>query len=179
MTRQPYPRDGSDEAWAFVTPSLTFMTDDAPQRDHALRPPCPPRRGGRGGDCIVRASAGSAHRTGAPWRMLPTDLPPCSTVSQHTQRWLKAGVGATLVHDRRALVRDIEGRAPAPRAAIGDARTMQSPPRQPPLSPPACGGERGGAARAPAMTGINAARAARSMWRLIRWASCWPRCAVR
>ena len=27
------------------------------------------------------------------------------------------------------------------------------------------------------MTGINVAQAARSTWRLIRWASCWPRCA--
>ncbi len=149
------------------------MTEDTPQRFDRLSAPR---------DYSLREVFNGLRwivRTGAPWRMMPNAPPPCSTVSQHTQRWLKAGVGATLVHDRRALVRDIEGRAPAPRAAIGDARTMQSPPRQPPLSPPACGGERGGAARAPAMTGINAARAARSMWRLIRWASCWPRCAVR
>ncbi len=129
MTRQPYPRDGSDEAWAFVTPSLTFMTDDAPQRDHALRPPCPPPQGGQGGgDCIVRASAGSAHRTGAPWRMMPNAPPLWYTVYQQTQRWLKAGVFETLVHDLRA----------------------------PPL-PPAGGGQggQGGAQRAPAMTGIN------------------------
>ncbi len=84
MTRQPYPSDVSDEERAFVAPSLTFMTEDAPQRDYSLRPPPfpPPAGGGKG------------------------------------------------------------GRAPAPRAVIVDARTMQSPP-----CPPA-GGERGGAARA-------------------------------
>ena len=36
MTRQPYPSDASDEAWSVVAPSLTFITEDAPQRDHAL-----------------------------------------------------------------------------------------------------------------------------------------------
>ncbi len=77
MTRQPYPSDVSDEERAFVAPYPTFMTEDAPQRDHALRPLLSPLRGGKGGgDCIVRASAGSAHRTGAPWRMMPNDLPP-------------------------------------------------------------------------------------------------------
>ncbi len=72
MTRQPYPSDVSDEERAFVAPSLTFMTEDAPQRDHALRPPRPPCGGGERG-----------------------------------------------------------GRAPAPRAVIVDARTMQSPPLPP------------------------------------------------
>ena len=37
MVRQPHPSDGNDEAWAVVAPSLTFMTEDAPQRDHSLR----------------------------------------------------------------------------------------------------------------------------------------------
>ena len=51
MTRKPYPSDVSDEERAFVAPSLTFMTEDAPQRDHALRPPLslPPHAGGKGG----------------------------------------------------------------------------------------------------------------------------------
>ena len=49
MTRKPYPSDVSDEERAFVAPSLTFMTEDAPQRDHSLRPPFPPPAGGQGG----------------------------------------------------------------------------------------------------------------------------------
>ena len=49
MTRKPSPSDVSDEERAFVAPSLTFMTEDAPQRDHSLRPPLPPLRGGQGG----------------------------------------------------------------------------------------------------------------------------------
>ncbi len=122
MTRNPSPRDGSDEEGAFVAPFLTFMTDDLAQRDYALREVV------NGLRWIVRTGGETLHRNVSPTRMLPTDLPPCSTVSQHTQRWLKAGVVETIVHDRRALVRDIEERAPVPRAAIVAARTMPSPP---------------------------------------------------
>ena len=123
MTRQPYPSDVSDEERAFVAPSLTFMTEDTSQRFDRLSAPrdYSLREVFNGLRWIVRASAGSARRTGAPWRMMPNDLPPWHTVSQQTQRWLKAGVFETLVHDLRALVRDIEGRAPAPRAVIVDA----------------------------------------------------------
>ncbi len=64
MTRQPYPSDVSDEERAFVAPSLTFMTEDAPQRDHALREVF------NGLRWIVR--------TGAPWRMMPNAPPPCA-----------------------------------------------------------------------------------------------------
>jgi transposase len=37
MERKPYPSDVSDEEWAFATPYLTLMTEDAPQREHSLR----------------------------------------------------------------------------------------------------------------------------------------------
>ena len=60
--------------------------------------------------------------------MMPNDLPPWHTVYQQTQRWLNAAVFETLVHDLRSLLREIEGRAPQPSAAIFDARTLQSSP---------------------------------------------------
>ncbi len=62
MTRRPYLGDVSDEEWAFVAPSLTFMTEDTPQRDHSLRE--------------VFNGLRRIVRTGAPWRMMPNDLPP-------------------------------------------------------------------------------------------------------
>lgn len=114
MTRKPYPSDVSDEEWSFVAPYLTLMTEDAPQRDHSLRE-------------VFNGLRWMA-RTGAPWRMIPNDLPPWHAVYQQTQRWLKAQVFETLVHDLRMLLREIDGRAPSPRAAIFDARTMQSTP---------------------------------------------------
>ncbi len=114
MTRKPYPSDVSDDEWAFVAPYLTLMTEDAPQRDHSLRE--------------VFNGLRWLARAGAQWRMMPNDLPPWYTVYQQTQRWLNAGVFEALVHDLRMLLREIEGRAPQPSAAIFDARTLQSSP---------------------------------------------------
>lgn len=114
MTRKAYPSDVSDEEWAFVAPYLTLMKEDAPQREHSLRE--------------VFNGLRSIVRTGAPWRMMPNDLPPWHTVYQQTQRWLKAGVFEEMVRDLRMLIREIEGRMPQPRAAILDSRTLQSTP---------------------------------------------------
>ncbi len=104
----------SDDEWAFVAPYLTLMREDAPQREHPLREVFDGLR------WIVRA--------GAPWRMLPTNLPPWYTVYQQTRRWIEAGVFEAIVHDLRRLLREGEGRAPEPRAAILDSRTVQSSP---------------------------------------------------
>lgn len=37
MSRKPYPSDLSEDEWAFVTPYLTLMKEDAPQREHSPR----------------------------------------------------------------------------------------------------------------------------------------------
>src|SRR5919108_5352978 len=114
MERRAYPSDVSDEEWAFVAPYLTLMIEDAPQRIHNLREVF------NGLRWIVRA--------GAPWRMMPNDLPPWEAVYQQTLRWLKAGVFAAIVHDLRALLRLAQGRNEQPSAAILDSRTLQSTP---------------------------------------------------
>jgi len=112
--RRAYPSDVSDDEWAFVAPYLTLMKEDAPQRDHSLRE--------------VFNGLRWVVRTGAEWRMMPHDLPPWYTVSQQTRRWLKAGVFEAIVHDLGRLLREVEERAPEPRAAILDSRTLQSSP---------------------------------------------------
>lgn len=112
--RKPYPSDVTDEEWSFVAPYLTLMTEDAPQRRHDLREVFNALR------WIVR--------TGAQWRYLPTNLPPWAAVYQQTQRWLRAGVFEAMVHDLRAALRWLEGRADDPTAVIFDARTVQSTP---------------------------------------------------
>jgi transposase len=114
MARKPYPSDVSDDEWAFVAPYLTLMTEDAPQREHPLREVF------NGLRWIVRA--------GAPWRMLPNDLPPWEAVYQQTQRWLSAGVFEYMVNDLRELLRVAAGRKAQPSGAIFDSRTLQSSP---------------------------------------------------
>jgi transposase len=72
VNRRPSPSDVSDEAWAFVPPYLSLLSQTAAQRRHDLREAfnavCP----------IVCA--------GAPWRWLPTNLPPLEAVYQLTRR---------------------------------------------------------------------------------------------
>ncbi|MFL6216776.1 MAG: transposase, partial [Blastocatellia bacterium] len=71
MSRKPYPSDVSDDEWTFVAPYLTLMNEDAPQRQHRLRE--------------VFNALRWLVRTGAPWRMLPHDLPPWEAVYQQIQ----------------------------------------------------------------------------------------------
>jgi transposase len=110
--RTPYPSDVTDDEWAFVSAYLVLMDEDAPQRRHDLREVFNALR------WIVRA--------GAPWRLLPHDFPPWAAVYQQTQRWIRAGVFETMVHDLRTLIRVTSGRKPQPSAAIFDGRTVQS-----------------------------------------------------
>jgi transposase len=114
MQRKAYQSDVSDEEWALVAPYLTLMTEDAPQRTHSLREVF------NGLRWIVRA--------GATWRMMPHDLPPWEVVYQQAQRWLRAGVFESLVHDLRELLRVATGRNALPSAAVFDSRTLQSSP---------------------------------------------------
>src|SRR5215510_3738920 len=104
MERKTYPTDVSDEAWAFVAPYVTLMTEEAPQRDHSLREIL------NGLRWMVRA--------GEAWRLMPHDLPPWYTVYQQSRRWLKGGVFETMVHDLRAGLRLAQGRTAEPSAAI-------------------------------------------------------------
>src|SRR5215210_3651479 len=114
LTCKTYPSDVSDEEWAFVLPYLTLCRDDAPQRTHDLRE--------------VFNGARYLMKTGAPWRWLPNDFPPWAAVYQQTQRWIKAGVFESMVHDLRLFIRLGEGRAPDPSAVIlGDHRRAHAP----------------------------------------------------
>lgn len=113
-TRKPYPSDVSDAEWAFVVPYLTLLPLDAEQRIHDLREVFNALR------WLVRA--------GAPWRLLPNDLPPWAAVYQQTQRWIAAGSFEAIGHDLRVLLRVAQGRNEQPSAAIFDGRTLQSTP---------------------------------------------------
>src|ERR687884_772223 len=111
-SRNPYPSDVSDDEWAFVAPYLTLLTEDAGQRTYSLREVFNALR------WIVR--------TGAPWRLMPHDLPPWWVVQQQGARWAAAGVFAALIRDLPVLLRVAAGRQARPSAAVLDSRTLQS-----------------------------------------------------
>lgn len=112
--RKPYDTDVTDEEWAFVAPYLALMREDAGQRVYDLREVFNALR------WLVRA--------GAPWRMIPHDLPPWEMVYQQTRRWMAAGVFERMAGDLRAVLRFAAGRAPEPTGAVFDSRTIQSTP---------------------------------------------------
>src|SRR5262245_58829624 len=86
--RTAYPSDVSEEEWAFCAPYLVLMREDAPQREHSLRE--------------VFNALRWLVRTGAPWRLMPHDLPPWPVVHQQTQRWIRSECFATMAADPRA-----------------------------------------------------------------------------
>ena len=90
------------------------MSEDARQRRYALREVCNAVR------WIVRA--------GAPWRLLPTHLPPWPAVYRQARRGLEAGCFEAVVHDLRLLVRLALERSGYPTAAVFDARVLHSSP---------------------------------------------------
>jgi len=61
--------------------------------------------------------------------MLPHDFPPWEAVYQQAQRWIAAGCFEEMVHDLRALLRLVKGRAAKPTGgAVLDSRTLRSTP---------------------------------------------------
>ncbi len=58
--------------------------------------------------------------------MLSHDFPPWEAVFQQSERWLRSGAFAAIVHDLRVMLRLAAGRAAAPTATIFDSRTLQS-----------------------------------------------------
>jgi transposase len=112
--RTPSPTDVSDDEWAFVAPYLTLLPENAGQRTYSLRE--------------VFNGVRWMARAGAPWRLMPNDLPPWYIVYQQTQRWVAAGCFAAIVDDLRLLLREAQGRTRQPSAAIFDSRTLQSTP---------------------------------------------------
>jgi transposase len=94
------------------------MTEDAPQRQHALRE--------------LFNSLRYLIRYGIAWRAMPNDLPPWFAVYQQSQLWLAAGVLDALAQDLRAVLRVASGRNAEPSAAIIDSRTLRSIPESGP-----------------------------------------------
>ena len=102
MTRKPYPSDVSDEEWNSVVPYLALIDEQAPQRRQSLRE-------------VFNALRWLA-RAGAPWRLVPHDLPPWPVVYQQFRRWDDARCFEAMVSDIRSIIRTAKGRRGQPSA---------------------------------------------------------------
>lgn len=107
-----YPSDVTDGEWAIIKP---------------LVPPA--KRGGRRRSVDEREIVNALMyvlETGCPWRHLPKDFPPKSTVFDYFMRWSYDGT-LERIHDTLYVrARELEGREASPTAAIIDSQSAKS-----------------------------------------------------
>jgi putative transposase len=112
--RQAYPSDLTDAQWALLEPLVR-------ERD--------PVGPGRPATVDLREVVNALwyiKQTGCPWRYLPHDLPPRSTVHYYFAKWTADGTLETIVQRLRERSRRRAGREAQPTAAIIDSQTVKT-----------------------------------------------------
>ena len=112
--RPAYPSDLTDAQWARLEPLLRERATPGPGR-----PATVPWRE------IVNALLYIKQR-GCPWRYLPHDLPPRSTVHYYFEKWTADGTLEEVGRRLRERIRRQAGRAEQPTAGILDSQTAKS-----------------------------------------------------
>ena len=112
MAPKRYPTDLTDAQWALLEPLIL-----------------PAKPGGRPRSVNMREILNAiiyVTRGGGSWRMLPTDLPPWSTVHTYYRNWRLDGVWIGIHGALRSQVREAAGRKPCPTAAILDSQSVKT-----------------------------------------------------
>lgn len=112
MTRRRYDTDLTDDQWTLLAPLLPAAKPGGRPRAVDLRE-------------IVNAIL-YLLRTGCPWRHLPHDLPPWSTVWTYFRQWRDDGTLDRLHDDLRTQVRTEAGREPQPSAGCLDSQSVKT-----------------------------------------------------
>jgi len=107
-----YETDLTDAEWAILEPLL-------PGPSETGRPPKWSKRE------IVNAIF-YVLRGGVPWRLIPKDLPPKSTVFDHFSSWRDNGVFASINHCLVMADRERVGREASPSAAVIDSQSVKT-----------------------------------------------------
>ena len=107
-----YSSDMTDAEWAFLEPHF-------PLRSGLGRPPKWSRRAIMNGVFYVL-------RSGLPWRMLPRDFPPISTVQRYFYTWRDSGLWRTIHHLLLMSVRLAAGREASPSAGVIDSQSVKT-----------------------------------------------------
>lgn len=111
VIRPRYSSDMSDEEFALVAPLL-------PKRKKRGRRPTPSR--------VVLDAMFYMIRTGCPWRMLPRDFPPFTTVQNRFYAWRDSGLWPQILSLLVMDAREAEGRDPAPSAVVVDSQSVKT-----------------------------------------------------
>jgi transposase len=112
--RSAYPSDLTDAQWALLEPLLRERDTPGPGR-----PPSVPLRE------IVNALL-YIKQTGCPWRYLPHDLPPRSTVHYYFEKWTADGTLEEVNRHLRERSRRRAGREAQATAGILDSQTAKT-----------------------------------------------------
>lgn len=111
VIRARYSSDMSDAEVALIGPLL----------------PPPKRRGRKPTDALIVLNAlFYLIRAGCPWRYLPKDFPPFTTVQNRFYAWRDSGLWAQIVKVLVMDAREAEGRAPAPTAVVVDSQSVKT-----------------------------------------------------
>ncbi|MBT2545785.1 IS5 family transposase [Streptomyces sp. ISL-44] len=122
--RQPYLSDLSDARWALMEPILTEWRAERQKNSLNL--------GGKAADLReVMNAILFLNRTGVPWRYLPHDFPPHTTVFGYFSAWTADGTIEKLGVHLHRIVRQQEGRAAEPTACVIDAQSVKTAPSVP------------------------------------------------
>jgi len=111
VIRERYASDLSDEEFALIQPML----------------PSPKRRGRKPADprSILNALFYMI-RCGCPWRYLPKDFPPFTTVQNRFYAWRDSGLWEQIVTVLVMAIREAEGKSAAPTVAIVDSQSVKT-----------------------------------------------------
>jgi putative transposase len=119
ITRKKHAREG-----------LRYSSDLRGGEWAVLEPVLPPRsRLGRPAKWTLREIVNAIFfllRGGLPWRMLPKDFPPVSTVQRFFYAWRDSGLWGTVNHLLLMAVREAGGREASPSAGVIDSQSVKT-----------------------------------------------------
>ena len=110
--RKPYPTDLTDAEWAILAPLIPGPKPGGRPREHDMRE-------------ILNAIF-YLLRAGCPWRMLPHEFSPWSTVHWYFRTWRRSGLWEEINAALRDQVRLRSGRSSTPTAAIVDSQSART-----------------------------------------------------
>jgi transposase len=111
VIRNRYSTDMSDTEFELISPLL----------------PAPKKRGRKPTDFrVVLDAVFYMIRVGCPWRLLPKDFPPFTTVQNRFYAWRDSGLWPQIVSVLVMAARETEGREPAPTAVVVDSQSVKT-----------------------------------------------------